>query len=384
MKWPACVYLVFALGAMSPAQVADGSSAKPAFRISGTVVNAQTGDPVPGAIVNIAAVTMRSTSRTTSADTTGHFAFENVGPAKYSLSARAKGFPEQAFDEHQGFATAIAVGPNLVSEGLAFRLQPEAAITGTVTDDFNEPVRNGDVMLFRQGHENGTPGTFMVGQSGLDDQGTFSFGHLRAGTYFVAVSARPWFAVEPSSPPVTFFGAHGSASNRNSSPPPIDTSLDVVYPVTYYDGATDSGSATPIALAPGERTTADITLKSLPSVHLRIQTPPVPQSGIASPEQRGFVNASLKQRILGDHELPMPVRIWRPSPDSPLTVDGVAPGHYILTLESTEGKKQTSRNLEVDLSADSEIDAQEVPPRPSVTGKYCSREPGPKSHSSCS
>src|SRR6058998_3963286 len=65
-------------------------------------------------------------------------------------TAEHKGFARQAFDEHEGFSTAIAVGSNLISENLIFRLRPDAVISGTIFDEQNEPVRGAQVMLFRR------------------------------------------------------------------------------------------------------------------------------------------------------------------------------------------------------------------------------------------
>ena len=92
------------------------------------------------------------------------------------------------------YATAIAVGPDLDSEHLVFRLQPDASVEGVVSDENNEPVQNGMVRLFQQAMEDGRQRTIPMEQGQTDDLGHFHIGHLAPGTYYLAVSAHPWYA----------------------------------------------------------------------------------------------------------------------------------------------------------------------------------------------
>ena len=49
-----------------------------------------------------------------------------------------------------------------------------------------------------------------------------------------------------------------------------EAKLDKVYPLTFYDGALTSADATAIELQAGASVTADITLRAVPAVHLRL------------------------------------------------------------------------------------------------------------------
>src|SRR5437867_13362925 len=86
-------------------------------RISGTVVNALSGQPLSHTQVAVGLPQNDAAQAMMTAED-GRFAFENLRAGKYWLAAEHKGFARQAFDEHEGFSTAIAVGSNLISENL--------------------------------------------------------------------------------------------------------------------------------------------------------------------------------------------------------------------------------------------------------------------------
>ena len=144
---------------------------------------------------------------------------------KYSLTtASARGYRAQGFNQHGNFFTGIAVGPDLDGENLVFRLVPDAAIEGIVTDDDSEPVRNANVQLFQRNNDTGQQRTQQASNAVSDDRGHYQFGHLAPGTYFVAVSARPWYAqyLGPAKPSPTPATAARMAEEK--------AQLDVAYP----------------------------------------------------------------------------------------------------------------------------------------------------------
>ena len=161
------------------------------YPIAGVVVSSVTGQPLPGVMVSITATENRQSSQSTETRADGRFAFANLPAAKYSLTASARGYRAQGFNQHGNFFTGIAVGPDLDGGNLVFRLVPDAAIEGIVTDDDSEPVRNASVQLFQRNNDSGQQRTQTISNAATDDRGHYQFGHLAPGTYFVAVSARP-------------------------------------------------------------------------------------------------------------------------------------------------------------------------------------------------
>jgi len=196
------------------------------------MVNAQTGEPLAKMQVGIGRTEQAEAAQTIVTRDDGRFEFEGLRPGKYWLEAEGHGFSRQRFEQHEEYATAVAVGPQLEAQHILFRVQPNATIDGNITDEQGEAIRQGQVMLFRGGRHDGGDSVQMVSTAPLDDQGHYRFGHLGAGTYFLAVSAHPWYAeIRPTLRPR--FGTN-SRARRDPEPDPQEQSqFDVAYPITY-------------------------------------------------------------------------------------------------------------------------------------------------------
>jgi uncharacterized GH25 family protein len=195
------VILCWVLAAGWPQPWADGTvtaqapaAAASGFRISGIVVDAMNGRALANAQVSISAEGIRDSARSVVSGEDGRFAFENLAAGKYGMFARRKGYLQQFYKQHEQFSTAIVVGPELNAENLRFEMRPGASISGQVLDELSEPVRNAQVMLFRRALAQGRQTNFQENNAQTNDLGQFHFGHLAPGTYFVAVSAQPWYA----------------------------------------------------------------------------------------------------------------------------------------------------------------------------------------------
>src|SRR6185312_11231923 len=130
------------------------------YEVSGVVVNAVSGEALAGVTVTLGPpasgparpirpgqrIPSNNNVRQTRSAPDGSFAFDHVTPGKYSLGGTRHGFAPQDFDQHDQYASAIVVGPDKVSTGIRFRLQPDASISGTILDDHNDSVMNAAVM----------------------------------------------------------------------------------------------------------------------------------------------------------------------------------------------------------------------------------------------
>jgi protocatechuate 3,4-dioxygenase beta subunit len=281
----------------------------------------------------------------------GRFQFSGLAAGKYWLAAQRRGFRRQSFEEHQGFFTGIAVGPALQSDSLVFRLSPEASISGTVTDDQNDPVREAQVILFHSGVENGTRTTQNREQATTDDRGHYHFSHLEPGKYFVAVSGRAWYAQSQS--PQNFGlqapRANVDGGNIPQEPEGDNSALDVAYPLTFYAGSTDASAATPLVLRAGDHADADVSLTPVRAIHLRIK---VPNSDGASPEKQQ-VSTMITQRLFDGTEIPVTGQTMQRE-NGELEISGIAPGQFEVTTQSY-GKDPKSWTQTVNLAGDSEI-----------------------------
>ena len=365
-----CVLLLtasFSAQQATPSPAVHSPAAAPVaqgFRMAGIVVNALSGQPVASASVAIAPVSHgeeRDISRSFTTGSDGRFVFTGLPRGKYSMMAEARGFSIQFFEHHDPYATAVAVGPDIESENLVFRLQPDASVAGDVTDENNEPIRFAQVRLFRRDTAEGRQRTYPINMAQTDDQGHYHMGHLPPGTYYLAVSARPWYAQNESTRP-----PKGSAYSEADARAAQDAAaLDVTYPLTYYAGTTDSADATALQLAPGEKETADVVLHASPALHLRVHT-----GGADSPVLGRMIFPRVSHRVFDDY-----VDSVANAPDSwvapgVIEISGLAPGHYIIEMPASVDDKGSARAWyrEVDLAGDMDISAAEGPGFATVGG----------------
>ncbi len=341
---------VFSLLQQAPALAPPPQS----FRISGTVVDALGGQPLARAQVSIDLQTERDSTLTTTTSDDGRFAFGNLAAGTYALSARRKGYTDQAYKQHESFSTAIIVGPDLHTGDLRFELRPDASVSGQVFDEMNEPVRNAQVMLLHQGLRLGRRAMWTQGQSMTDDQGHYHFGHLPPGTYFVSVTAQPWYAqsvprqhADPHPAPDLFVETSSG-----------DPALDVTYPVTFFSNATEISAASPITLHPGDAEMANITLRPVPAIHLVIRYSP------SSESEQFWVNQITLHVADGVNQY-LGVQTTQSGPGA-FEIMGLPPGRMSLGLVSSKGNESASGAQTIQRSGDSEIDASDAPPSATV------------------
>ena len=346
--------LVAALGAFAVAQGQPGITASGIneFHVTGTVVDANSGSPL--AMVTVSLLPVRSGTKPPSPHTTdadGHFQFDHVTAGKYLLAARRRGYRSEKLDEHGDFSTGVAVGPDLVSDGIVFRLRPDSSLSGRISDEANEPVANARVMLF--GARNDDPKAMRhLRDAQTDDEGVFRFPHLAPATYIIGVTAQPWYAQQLG----LRHAREGPVAFAETAAP----SLDMAYPLTFYSETTDEESATRITLSAGARFTADITMRAIPALHLQIHTPRGVESTAAP-----FV--TVIARVFGT-EIAVPTRPTILRDREVTEITGIAPGHYELSATMHSGSGQTESRREVDLPANSEIESSQPATGTAVSG----------------
>lgn len=135
------------------------SSAAGHYEITGVVINNVDGDPVPHChlTANLAGRggygggygnrQFPAPSNGFDCDAHGRFTVTVPSAGSWRLTANARGFVSQAFDEHQFFSSAIVLTAEAPTKDIEFRLSPEASIVGVVLDEAGEPVRNAQVTL---------------------------------------------------------------------------------------------------------------------------------------------------------------------------------------------------------------------------------------------
>lgn len=250
------------------------------YRIAGTAVSRSDGHPLDHAGIALVDVKDQKNFHAMITSEDGRFQFEGLAAGKYSLSGQRKGYINAGYGGHEIYSTAIVTGAGLNTEHLVLQLAPAGLIAGKVLDESGEPVRHATVTVYFEDHSSGIGRVQQFRVSQTDDQGEYEATSLMPGTYFISVSATPWYAVHPSGP----------ADVPGRIPVSVDHSLDVTYPLTYYGDETDVDSASPIRIRGGERIDADIHLNPVPALSLRFRVPENGQNGFHPPEfeQTGF------------------------------------------------------------------------------------------------
>lgn len=338
------------LPAVPSARSSDPESQQPtqrsgpaSFSIGGVVVSATTGTPLDRADVSISAASEPGAPLAETITTeNGGFRFDHLQAGHYRITTTRRGYITGGYQDHDGFTTGIVIGPNLNAQNLRVELLPTAVIDGIVTDDSGEPVPGAQVRLYRQEQGTGEERTVGAGTDITDDTGTYEFARLRAGTYFVSVSASPWYAFHPQ-PRMDDSGNLLPADQQPRSP------LDVAYPTSWFENATDSDSASPLSVNAGDHVVADLPMHAVPAIHIQIRLrAPGENGGMAMPQ--------LVQEAFGADQFLQPHQFTMATKDGAVVADlgGVAPGHYLLRQYAPQGEGPRTAN--VDLSSDQVVD----------------------------
>ena len=183
----------------------------PHFTVKGRVVNAVTGEPVKGALINING--MEQHSGFSGAD--GQFEVDSVPKGHAMISAM-----------HPGYSNTLQQRPQMVDvsdnvDGVTVKLPPTARISGTVRDSDGEPVEGLRVscmqVLVMQGRKHLMPN----GGATTDEGGHFVVDNLQAGSYYLSTGQK---AVYPGLPPA-------------------DEAARLTFAPQYYPNAPDPASA---------------------------------------------------------------------------------------------------------------------------------------------
>jgi hypothetical protein len=308
------------------------------FRIMGVVVNARDDAPIPRCHMTAELAGgggrrgRRENTVETDSDASGHFVLEVPADGDWQVVASAYGFRSQSFQEHEGFFTGVVLTAKEPVYTMTFRAVPDAVLSGTVTDEAGEPVRDAQVSLFVVHPEAAQTLSAALTQREMrttDDRGHYEFARLDAEVrYKVRVMAHPWYA----SPPTV--GAPGTVEAAA-----LDPSLDVVYPVTWYPGVGDDAAAEAITAHPGERLQADFRLFPVASAHLVIPASALPALALQTVGQAGGGDAG--QRMGGVPRPMANVQLMQPGGSTQpvstrftvdaagnMEVSGLVPGTY--------------------------------------------------------
>lgn len=320
--WTSLLSVALALPAAS-GQSAHATAAAPVqYRITGTLVSSTDGSPVPHGHVEATLVgtgtqqgRLSSLENTFDADDQGRFTILLPSAGMWNLTAWGRGFVRNGYLGHERFSSGIVLTREHPAMEILFALDPQAEITGVVTDEAGEAVRGARVSLMRvqAASPEGVEQTASRNVAQTDDRGMYEFDDLEPGNYRLSVTAQPWYA------------AAAARGQHSGSDPPLDPSLDVAYPVTWFPGSADPDAAETLALKGGDVREADVHLQPIPALHLIIDPP------AATGDSRNMRYFPVVQRMdSGAGAFMQPV--IRTNAQGQIDVGGLTPGLYQVQL----------------------------------------------------
>ena len=354
------------------------------YQIYGRMVNAQTGQPIAGAEIQIyeAAQNIGEMFEMTESAADGSFHFDGIAEGKYTLTAARRGYAPQSYLQHENFWTAIAVGPGKDALHLRFPLNPSAVISGKVTDENGEAIRQATIKLWNESLQNGvkrsSPGT----QTTTDDEGRYRFEHLAGGRYAVSVVALPWYRrflnVAPANENAESDGPTAGRETDEASVPgtaerkkegtPENFLSDLVYPVVFYPTGHNVREASWLQMRPGDEQAVDFQLIPTPGFRVLVHT--------VLPEEGGSWRVSFLPEA-EDGEGERAATLHRQISPDVVEVSGLAPGSYRVRLfAGGAGGAGELREERLEVNGDAELDFKGGIPRgPVVSGTFRFAQP---------
>ena len=220
----------------TPGRMPSQPPSKNRYKISGTVVNSATGEPVGRAKVQING----SASQQVFTDGSGRFEMSDVPEGQIVVSAQRPGFINSEMTGHR--SPMIPVGP--ATPSIQVKLIPEGIIKGKTTNNEGEPVESVNVQVLFQQISNGRKDWLPRGGTNTDENGEYQIEDLPPGQYLLHTSVSPLF-------PMNMAAENGP--------------LTEIYPLQYFPNAPTQDSAQSIIVQPGQAAEADFRLSPVPS-----------------------------------------------------------------------------------------------------------------------
>jgi hypothetical protein len=323
---------------MSFAAIFASVAAAQTFRVSGTVVDSESGAPLARTRVVLTGGPVPEQSIITS---DGSFSFD-VPKGKYTLLASHRGFGESYGQTRSGNSdSSIITGPDLDTTNLVLRWRAPVAIHGRILDEDGEPVFDAKVELFVEALSGGKRHIISLGRAESDELGNYSWSSLPGGTYYLAAVGEPWY--------FSYEAARNELTEAGKPPSP--------YALTYFPSGNDARAATPLILHPRAEVEADFTLRPAVGSNLHFVCPSSPCTGSLTLNSAGIGGAETLVRTMDIAQTNV--------------IPGVQPGRYVVRYTGTDGNIR--KEIEV---AGADFIVEIIPkPAPTLTGKVTFQNP---------
>ena len=225
-------------------RAADPDSPQPAVKpedkcsIEGTVINAQTGEPLKNAHLTLRSISQPSAAAYgTSSDASGHYLIDDVDPGRYAFSASRNRFVNQSYSpKGDKRSTTITLANGQHMKAVVFKMTPQGVIAGRILDGEGEPLAGVSVQVMRYMYQRGHRQLVQAGGDNSNDLGEFRIYGLAPGKYILSAQDR-------TTASSTRERAVGSAQAVQAA--------EEGYVLTYYPNTTKADSASIIEVVPG-------------------------------------------------------------------------------------------------------------------------------------
>ena len=348
--------LVVAAQAIAVAQTGTAS-------VEGIVINAQSEAPLARAQLELRAVDAgpaRVYSQTTTS--TGRFAFRNVMPGRYQLTAMRQGYVRGDYGLRgpgsSGISLALTAAQRLIDVRLA--MIPTGTIAGRITNQAGEGVGNVHVRALRYSYLDGRRALVNVKSVFTNDLGEYRLGWLPPGRYHVSAQHPEGLINELNSPEiinsatswantaVTNAGGlnGGSFSSSENADPAVRSRIGLNagedYLPVFYPGTFDLRAASAIEV----RTGAEV-------VGIDMVVFPTRTASISGTLMAGdaIPATNLPIQVFRNPSYNMQSVAVRVDPRvGTFTVSGLAPGSYVLAASTRSGDDRLAGHTVVEVS----------------------------------
>src|SRR5262245_37285161 len=342
-------------------QDAQQADAPQSAIVSGRVLDADTGRPIPGALVTAYGAAAAGVAARMLTNQGGFFVVRGLRRGSLALTAVKSGYVDAGYGQQRpsGGLQMIAIDEGQRLADLDIRMWKQGAIAGTLVDETGDPVIGARVRAFQQifvaARRRFTPS----GDATTDDRGVYRIPHLTPGDYIVAAPSTQTSI--PAEIMDTFFARTGTDAARAdlalemrsidapivpagseyalavggiamTLPPGTATPISrpsgglLVYPTVFYPAAAVAAQAAVISLRSGEER-GSIDLQLQPSRSVTISGMLGAPAGMAS-------HVAVRLLPIGGEALGEDIETATAVTDSTgtFTFLGVPPGNYALSI----------------------------------------------------
>jgi protocatechuate 3,4-dioxygenase beta subunit len=266
-------------------------------------------------------------------DADGRYEIKGIPAGTYAIAANKQNYVRSAFgaERVEGPGKRMTLTDGQVLEKIDLRLARTGAVTGKIVDEFGDPVTDVSVTAMRYQYVQGSRRLMPAGRGGsTNDIGEYRIYGLTPGQYYI------------------------SATLRNFSGMPTETTERSSYAATFYPGTGNLADAQRLAIAPGQTATA-INVALLPIQAAKVTGTALDAAG--KPLTNVMVNVVQRVGAAMVSNSAVPIR-----PDGKFTLT-LTPGDYYLRVFGSANEGATT---ELTVNGADIDDVQLVITKPSI------------------